>query len=196
MRNSSTHQRREIVLGISGSSGITYGVRLLKALRELGITTHLVLTASAVETLKYETSLSPKEVTSLASFHYEGNDFAAPVASGTYITNGMVVAPCSMKTLAGIAQGYSDSLLLRAADVTLKEHRPLVVVPREAPLSIIHLENMLKLAQAGGIIVPASPGFYHRPKTIDDLVDHVVGKVLDVLGIEHSLFARWGVRKE
>ncbi|MEM0322336.1 MAG: UbiX family flavin prenyltransferase [Thermoprotei archaeon] len=181
----------KLVVGLSGGSGIVYGVRFLQVLRELNIETHLIFTAAAKKTLVLETDYSVSQVEALATRVYGVSDISAAPSSGSFKTDGMVVIPCSMKTLAGIASGYADNLLLRAADVTLKERRPLILVLRETPLNIIHLENMLRAARAGAIIAPAMPAFYHRPKTIDDLLDHQIGKVLDLLGIEHNLFERW-----
>jgi 4-hydroxy-3-polyprenylbenzoate decarboxylase len=176
---------------MSGGSGIIYGVRMLEVLHELGVETHLVMSPAAKETLVLETGYRVPQVESLATKVHPFNDIAATLSSGSYTTDGMVVIPCSMKTLAGVATGYSDNLLLRAADVTLKERRPLILVPRETPLSTIHIENMLRAANAGAIIAPAMPAFYDRPKEINQLVDHMVGKVLDLLKIEHKLYERW-----
>jgi 4-hydroxy-3-polyprenylbenzoate decarboxylase len=181
-----------IIVGLSGGSGIIYGVRFLEVLRELGVESHLIFSTSAKKTLVLETEYTVGQVESLATRVYGFNDISAAPSSGSFKTDGMVIIPCSMKTLAGVASGYSDNLLLRAADVTLKERRPLILVVRETPLNTIHIENMLKAANAGAIIAPAMPGFYHKPKTIRDLLDHQVGKVLDLLGIEHNLFERWG----
>lgn len=150
------------------------------------------MSTAAKETLVLETGHKVGYVESLASQVYRFNDISAAPASGTFQTQGMVVIPCSMKSLAGIVSGYSDNLLLRAADVTLKERRPLVLVPRETPLTTIHLENMLKAAQAGAVVLPAMPGFYNRPEGINDLVDNIVGKVCDLLKIEHHLYEQWG----
>lgn len=180
-----------LVVGISGGSGVIYGVRTLEVLKNLGVETHLVMSPSAKETLVLETEMSPNSPESLASFNHRFNDIAAPISSGSFRTDGMVVIPCSMKTLGGIASGYADNLLIRAADVTLKERRPLVLVIREAPFNLIHIRNMHVAARAGAIILPASPGFYHKPKTVDDMIDHVVGKALDLLGIKHDLYRRW-----
>ena len=180
-----------LVVGISGSSGVIYGVRLLDVLRQLNVETYLIMSTAAKETLVMETEKKVTEVEALATRVFAFNDIAASVASGSFPTDGMVVIPCSMKTLAGISSGYSDNLLLRAADVTLKERRPLVLVPRESPLTTIHLENMLKVASAGAILVPAMPAFYTRPRTVDDIIDHLVGKVLDAFKIKHTLYARW-----
>lgn len=160
-------------------------------LRQLRIQTYLIMSTAAKETLVMETERKVAEVEALATDVFAFNDIAASVASGSFPTDGMVVIPCSMKTLAGISTGYSDNLLLRAADVTLKERRPLVLVPRESPLTTIHLENMLKVALAGAIVLPAMPAFYIRPKTIDDLIDHIVGKVLEAFKIKHALYPGW-----
>lgn len=155
------------------------------------IEAHLVMSTAARETLVIETDHKIGEVESLASVTYRVDDIAAPPSSGSFRTRGMVIVPCSMKTLAGVASGYSDDLILRAAEVTLKERRPLVLVPRETPLTVINIENMLRAASAGAVILPAIPGFYTRPRTIEDLVDHLVGKILDALGMEHNLYPRW-----
>lgn len=181
----------QIIVGVSGASGTVYAVRLLEVLRDLNVKTHLVVTRTAEKMIELETDLTKKELIALATYHYEVDDLTAAISSGSFKTDGMVVVPCSMKTLAGIASGYSSNLLLRAADVTLKERRPLVLVPRETPMNLIHLENMFKAAQAGAVVLPAMPGFYHKPKSIDDLVNHVVGKILDVLNLEHKLYKRW-----
>ena len=180
-----------LLVGMSGGSGVIYGVRLLEVLKRLKVEAHLIVSTAAQETLVIETGYKVGQVESLATHVYRFNDIAGAPASGTFRTRGMVVIPCSMKTLAGVASGYSDNLLLRAAEVTLKERRPLVLVPRETPLTTIHIENMLRVAQAGAVVLPAMPGFYDRPKTVDDLIDHVVGKVLDVLNIEHDLYGQW-----
>jgi len=180
-----------IVVGISGASGAIYGIRALEALKELKVETHLVMTEAAVETVRLETDFDVRDVEALATRTYNVRDLTAMPSSGSFRTNGMVVIPCSMKSLAGIASGYSDNLLLRAADVTLKERRPLVLVVRETPLTLIHLENMVGVARAGAVVLPAMPAFYHKPKTLDDVVNQLVGKVLDAMGISHELFARW-----
>ena len=180
-----------VVVGISGASGAVYGIRALQALREAGVETHLVVTDAALETIRLETDFTKAEVVRLASEAHGIGDISSKVASGSYLTDGMLVIPCSMKTLAGVASGNSDNLLLRAADVTLKERRRLVLVVRETPLSLIHIENMAAVTRAGGIILPAMPAFYHRPKTVDSLVDQVVGKALDVMGVKHGLYERW-----
>jgi len=178
-------------VGISGASGIIYGVRLLQVLKMSNVETHLVITRAAEKVMEVEGELSLIQIRKLSTRFYSVNDVAAPISSGSFLTDGMVVIPCSTKTLAGIANGFSDNLLLRAADVTVKERRPLILVVRETPLSTIHLRNMLKLANIGVTILPASPAFYHKPTTVNDLVDHIVGKVLDILNIKHELYERW-----
>ncbi len=182
-----------LVVGISGASGVVYGVRLLEFLRNRSdIETFLIVTKAAEKILEVEAGLSIKEVTSMASHHYDVNDLSAPIVSGSFKTDGMIIIPCSMKTLAGLAAGYSDNLLLRAGDVTLKEGRPLILVVRETPFNVIHLRNMLGLARMGVCILPAMPAFYIKPNSIDDLINYVVGKALDSLGVEHNLYKRWG----
>jgi len=180
-----------LIVGLSGASGIQYGIRMLEVLRELGIESDLIMTDVAGMMVELETSWKENEVAALATRRHDNFDFASALASGGFRSLGMVVLPCSMKTIAGIACGFSDNLLLRAADCTLKERRPLVLVPRETPLNAIQLRNMLTLAEAGATILPAAPGFYHRPQEIGHLVDHIVGKTLDIFGIEHHLYARW-----
>lgn len=180
-----------LVIGISGASGAVYGIRALEILKELEVETHLVLTAAACETIRLETNKKVADVEKLATKTYRIGDISATLSSGSFHTDGMAVIPCSMKTLGGIASGYSDNLLLRAAEVTLKEKRPLVLVVRETPLTLIHMENMATVARAGAVVLPAMPAFYHRPKTIDDLVNHLVGKVLDVMGVKHDMYPRW-----
>ncbi|MDH5713444.1 MAG: UbiX family flavin prenyltransferase, partial [Candidatus Bathyarchaeota archaeon] len=175
----------------TGASGAVYGERLLKMLREKNVETHLIISKAAEKVIEHELEMAKEDVRKLADHAYDVDDWSAPVASGSFKTDGMVIIPCSMKTLAGIAHGYSDNLVLRAADVTLKEKRRLILVPRETPLNVVHLRNMLALAEQGVVIVPAMPAYYHKPKDINDLVDFVVGKVLDLLGIEHKLYKRW-----
>ncbi len=184
-----------MLVGISGSSGVAYGVRMLEILKILKIETHLILSKWADECIKIETDKLPSYVRSLADYMYDNNDLAAKPSSGSYKTEGMAVIPCSMKTLASIATGYEDTLISRAASVTLKESRRLVLVPRETPLTSIHLSNMLNLAKMGATILPAMPGFYHKPKSIDELLNHIVGKVLDQFNIEHEIFKRWAGSK-
>ena len=182
---------RRIIVGISGASGVIYGVRLLEVLKELNVETHLVLTPPAKVTIAAETDLSVAEVEKLATRVYRYNDIAATIASGSFQVDAMVIIPCSMHTLGALASGFADNLLFRAAEVTLKERRPLIVVPRETPMTLIHLENMEKIVRAGATVVPAMPAFYQRPKTLDDIINHLVGKVLDLLRLENNLFSRW-----
>lgn len=180
-----------LVVGITGASGVIYGIRTLEALKKLGVEAHLVMSEWGARNVKIETEHTVDYVRSLPAHVYEDDNLAAAISSGSFRTDGMAIVPCSMKTLASIANGFDDSLVSRAAGVCIKEQRRLVVVPREAPLSKVHLENMVKLASAGAVILPAMPGFYHKPRSVDDLVNHVVGKVLDQFGIEHGLFRRW-----
>ncbi len=185
-------KKTRLIVGISGSSGIIYAIRLLEVLKELSIETHLVVTKSAQLTRAYETDLSATALKSLADVYYPYTDIAAPIASGSFQTMGMIVAPCSMKTLAEIAHGIAGNLLARAADVVLKERRRLVLMPRESPLHLVHLQNMLTITQMGGIISPPMPAFYHQPQTLMDLVNDSVGRVLDLFNIENNLVRRWG----
>lgn len=182
---------KRLIVALSGASGAIYGIRLLQLLKESGVETHGVFTRAAVANLRLEQSYTEEDVKKLCSQVYDEKDVGANIASGSFLTEGMVIIPCSTRTLAAVANGMSDNLVARAADVCLKERRKLVLVPRETPLSLIHLRNMVSAAEAGAIILPAMPGFYHRPKDIQALVDHVVGKVLDVFSIQHSLFPRW-----
>jgi len=180
-----------IVIGFSGASGIIYGIRLLEILHSINIQTYLIISEWAKKNIEIETDKNLEYVKSLSSINYENFKLDASVSSGSFLHDGMVIVPCSMKSLSSIANGYDDTLISRAASVTLKESRKLILVPRETPLSRIHLENMIKLQDAGAIILPAMPGFYHRPSTIDEIVDHLVGKILDQLKIKHDLFTRW-----
>jgi 4-hydroxy-3-polyprenylbenzoate decarboxylase len=180
-----------LVVGISGASGAVYGIRLLEVLKGKGVETHLVITPWGEEMIRVETEMSPEDVKNLATIVYDDKDMAARVSSGSFQFDGMIVIPCSMKTVSAIANGYASTLLVRAADVTLKEGRKLVIVPRETPVNQVHLKNLLQLAQMGVTVLPAMPGFYHRPNSMSDLVDHVVGKVLDQFSIEHNLYRRW-----
>jgi polyprenyl P-hydroxybenzoate/phenylacrylic acid decarboxylase-like protein len=184
---------KPIIVALTGATGAIYGIRLLQVLRERSVEVHLVVSPWAEKTIVLETDYRGEEVRKLAGRCYAVDDLSAPISSGSFPVEGMVIIPCSMKTLAGIAHGVSENLILRAADVMLKEKRKLILVPRESPLSLIHLRNMTVASEAGAIILPPMPGFYFRPKTIEDLVDHLVGKVLDLLGIDHHLFPRWGV---
>jgi 4-hydroxy-3-polyprenylbenzoate decarboxylase len=181
----------EIVVGISGASGAAYGIRLLQVLREKGCITHLVITDSAAKIIEIETNYLLKDVQDLADHVYASCDFAAPFASGSHLFHAMVVIPCSMGTLSAIACGSSDTLITRAADVCLKEKRRLIIVPRETPLGLVQLRNMVAAAEAGAVVLPACPAFYSRPRSLDDLVDVLVGRVLDLLGVENDLYRRW-----
>ena len=184
---------KKLIVGLSGSSGVIYGIRLLEVLRGIPeVESHLILSKGAEVTLRLETPYSVDEVKSLADVSYDPGNLAAAVSSGSFRVSGMVVMPCSMKSLAQIALSLNDNLLTRAADVTLKERRKLVLVPRETPLPLGHLRHMTAVTEMGGVILPPVPSFYHAPKTIMDLVDQTVGKVLDQFGIEHRLFQRWG----
>ena len=180
-----------LVIGISGASGVIYGVRLLQALKSLPVETHLVMTRTAEVTLAHETDLKVDDVRRLADATYRVDDLAAAVSSGSVRTIGMIVAPCSMRSLGEIAHGISSNLLTRAADVVLKERRRLVLVTRETPLHAIHLRNMATLADMGAIIAPPVPAFYNRPRTIDDIVDHTVGRLLDLFDLDTGSVRRW-----
>lgn len=185
----------KIVVGITGSSGVIYGIRFLQALSKLSVETHLVLSKWARTNIEIETDEIIEEILKIVSYNYDETDMAAAISSGSFKTNGMVIIPCSMKTMSSIANGYDDNLISRAASVTIKENRKLVIVPRETPLSKIHLSNMLKLSEIGVIILPAMPGFYHKPKTIEDLIAHIIGKTLDQFEIKNEAFTRWGTNK-
>ena len=181
----------KLVIAITGASGVIYGKRLLEVLHNKKVETHLVISTAAKKIIKLELETSEKNIEKLANHVYEIDDWSSPIVSGSFKTNGMVIVPCSMKTLAGIACGFAENVILRAADVVLKEKRKLILVPRETPLNTIHLGNMLDLSKQGVIIVPAMPAFYHRPKNIEEMIDFVVGRILDQLDIQHSLYRRW-----
>lgn len=180
-----------LVVGISGASGALFGIELLRILKELGVPSHLVASSAAARTIALETDLSLAEVAALATVAHDEADIAAAIASGSFRTRGMIVAPCSIKTLSAIAHSYADNLLARAADVTLKERRPLVLLVRETPLHKGHLDLMARAADLGALILPPMPAFYHRPQTIQDIVHQILGKALDHVGVEHRLFERW-----
>lgn len=182
---------KRIVVGITGASGAILGIRVLEELRRLEVETHLILSRWAERTIQMETNYTVEAVRELASFCHPADDLAAAVSSGSFRTDGMVIAPCSMKTLSAIACGFSDNLISRAADVTLKERRRLVVVARETPLSSIHLQNMLTLSNNGAVLVPPCVGFYIRPDSVESIVNHLSGKILDALGVDNQLFPRW-----
>jgi 4-hydroxy-3-polyprenylbenzoate decarboxylase len=183
---------RRLIIGISGASGAIYGIRALEALSAVpDVETHLVMSGSARRTIADETDWKPSAVEALADVVYPHGDIGAAIASGSYITAGMIVAPCSIKTLSEIANSHNDNLLARAADVCLKERRTLVLIVREAPLHLGHLELMTRAARYGAVMLPPMPAFYNRPKTVDDIVNHTVGKALDQFGIPHALMKRW-----
>lgn len=180
-----------LIVGISGASGFVYGVRLLELLRAAGVETHLIVSKSAQTTMAYETDLKLADVVARADFHWRNDDMAACVSSGSYRTLGMVVAPCSMKTLAEIATGVTSTLIGRAADVVLKERKRLVLLARETPLHATHLKNMLAVTEMGAIVAPPVPAFYARPTSLDDMVEHTLGRVLDLFGIDSGGVRRW-----
>ncbi|KAJ0147297.1 hypothetical protein HZ326_10045 [Fusarium oxysporum f. sp. albedinis] len=193
--SSSIHQTpsrpRRIVVGITGATGAPYAIALLRLLRELGIETHVVISKWALATLKYETTMTEEQIRSLAHANYTARDVSAPIASGSFQHDGMVIVPCSMKTLAAVRSGYCDDLISRAADVTLKENRRLLMAVRETPLSDVHLDNMLFLRRAGAIIFPPVPAFYTNPDSLEDVVNQSVGRMLDLMGVHTDGFERW-----
>jgi 4-hydroxy-3-polyprenylbenzoate decarboxylase len=181
-----------LVVGVSGASGVLYGVRALDACREMGVQTHLVVSRAALLTLAQETALTPGDLTAKADVAYRVGDVGAAIASGSFRTLGMLIAPCSVRTMSEIASGVTASLLTRAADVTLKERRPLVLMVRETPLHLGHLRTMVRLAEMGAILAPPLPAFYTRPRTIEEMVDQSVGRALDAFGLDWSRVKRWG----
>ena len=187
-----------LVVGITGASGAVYGIRLLEVLSSIkNVETHLVVSEPSEAIIKYETGRTIENVKALASFSYDIRDIGAQISSGSFKTDGMIVAPCTVKTMSAIANSYSENLLIRVGDVTLKERRPLLLLVRETPLHLGHLRNMERLCEMGAIIMPPVPAFYHKPQNIQDIIDHTVGKILDIFGIEHSLFQRWpGITKQ
>lgn len=180
-----------LIIGISGASGTVYGVRLLEVLKDSPIETHLVMSDSTKRVIELETGFSVEGIEALADEVHNNKDVGAPIASGSFKTSGMVVAPCSMKSLSAIANSYNENLLVRAADVVLKENRRLVLVARETPLHLGHLRLMSRVVEMGGVMLPPMPSFYHRPETLDDIINQTVGKVLDQFDIDHRMFARW-----
>ena len=182
----------KLVVGMTGATGAAIGVRVLTALKDLGVETHLVISKWARATIQLETPYSVQDVIALASKTYSEHDQAAAISSGSFRVDGMVIVPCSMKSLAAIRCGYGDGLIARAADVTLKEQRKLVLVPRESPLNAIHLENMLALTRAGAMMLPPMPAFYNKPATTDDIINHCVSRILDQFGLDNELTQRWG----
>ena len=185
------HKKRRLVVAITGASGAVYGVRLLQRLREAQIETHLMVSEAGVLNLHHELEMDRKDVGALADVVHNVRDVGASIASGSFQSDGMIVAPCSMKTLASIAHGMSDNLITRAADVVLKERRRLVLMVRETPFNLAHLRNMTAVTEMGGIIFPPLPGLYQKPASIAEMVDHTVGRVLDLFAVEHALAPRW-----
>jgi 4-hydroxy-3-polyprenylbenzoate decarboxylase len=184
---------KKLIIGITGTTGVIYGVKMVEYLHDNhnDIETYLVISDAAKKILTIETSTTSDALSKKATRSFYPQDIAAPIASGSFLTDGMIIIPCSMKTLSAVATGYADNLITRAADVALKERRKLVVVPRETPFSTIHLKNMLTISEAGAIVLPPVPAFYYEPKTIDEVINYTIGKVLDILGVEHKLFERW-----
>ncbi len=185
----------KLIIGITGSTGVIYGIRMLEVLKKLKVDTHLIMSEWAIKCISMETEFSLDHVKSLATSTSDAKNMASSVSSGTHKVDGMIVAPCSMKTLSAIANGYDDTLVARAAGVTIKESRKLILMVRETPLSAINLENMLKLSRLGVVILPPVTEFYTKPKTIDDIINHGVGKCLDQFDLDHSLYPRWGTLK-
>jgi 4-hydroxy-3-polyprenylbenzoate decarboxylase len=184
--------KKRIIIGITGASGVIYGIELIKELAKKDLEIHLIISESGKKNITIETEYSVADVESMADKVYDNADLSAPLASGSFLTNGMVVIPCTIKTLSGIANSYSDNLIVRAADVVLKEKRKLVLMVRETPLHKGHLQLMATAANLGALILPPMPSFYNHPKTIEDLIHQTIGKVFDYLGIDHDLFKRWG----
>lgn len=183
---------KRLTVGISGATGAIYGIRLLEALSKSDVETHLVITEAAEQTILMETSWKVEDVKSLAKVSYDIKDLGGGISSGSFLSEGMVIIPCSIKSLSGIANSFNENLLIRAADVTLKERRKLVLVVRETPLHVGHIELMLQASRMGAILLPPVPALYFHPKTIDDLINHTIGKVLDLFNMNHHLFKRWG----
>ena len=183
---------KRLVVGISGASGVIYGVRLLQVLQDTDYETHLIISKSGELNIQIETDYDPADVKAMADYVFDHKNIAASLASGSFLTAGMVVVPCTIKTLSGIANSYNENLLVRAADVTLKEKRKLALVVRETPLHKGHLRLLTMAADMGAHILPPVPSFYHMPKTIEDIIDQTIGKIFDFMGIEHNLFNRWG----
>ncbi|MGD0659474.1 MAG: UbiX family flavin prenyltransferase [Syntrophorhabdales bacterium] len=185
------YRNQRIVVAITGATGVIYGIRLLQVLRECSIESHLIISDTAKNNILTETTYTIEAVEGLADKVYQETNLAASLSSGSFLTEGMVVIPCTIKTLSGIAHSYNNNLIVRAADVTLKERRKLVLVVRETPLHIGHLRLMLSVGETGATLLPPIPAFYHNPKGIEDLIDQTIGKILDLFHIEHSLFSRW-----
>jgi 4-hydroxy-3-polyprenylbenzoate decarboxylase len=186
---------KRLIVGISGATGAIYGIRLLEVLSKSDVETHLVITEAAENTIRMETDWMAEGIKSLAKVAYDIKDLGGDISSGSFLAEGMVIIPCSIKSLSGIANSFNENLLIRAADVTLKERRKLVLVVRETPLHLGHVELMLQASRMGAILLPPVPAFYFHPKTMDDLINHTIGKVLDLFGINHHLFNRWGSKR-
>ncbi len=183
---------KKLIIAISGASGAIYGIRMLEVLRDVkSVETHAIISTAAEKTIELETEYSLNSVKDLANFCYNPKDISASISSGSFLTSGMVIIPCSIKSLSGVVNSYNDNLLTRAADVTLKERRKLIICPRETPLHKGHLELLLRFVDYGGIVLPPFPAFYHSPQTISDIIDQTVGKILDQFEIKHTLFKRW-----
>lgn len=181
-----------LIVGITGASGVIYGIRLLEVLSKIeGVETHLIVSEAGELNIEYETDWKAEDIKALANFCYDIYDLGAPISSGSFKTDGMIVAPCTVKTMSALANSYTANLLVRAGDVTLKERRKLVLLVRETPLHLGHIRSMEKLTEMGAIIMPPVPAFYHRPRTIPDIIDHTIGKILDIFGLKHDLFERW-----
>ncbi|AZP12715.1 UbiX family flavin prenyltransferase [Undibacterium parvum] len=194
---SEAHAPRKLIVAITGATGVIYGVRLLQALRELPeVQSHLLISEAGVLNLHQELDFNRKDVEALADVVHNVRDVGASIASGSFQSDGMIIAPCSMKTLAAVANGLSDNLITRAADVVLKERRRLVLMVRETPFNLAHLRNMTSVTEMGGIIFPPLPGFYHKPQSIQEMVDHTVGRVLDLFALPHHLTPRWNGLKD
>jgi len=181
-----------LIIGITGATGALYGIRLLEVLSKIGeVETHLIISKSGEETIRHETAYEPSEVKALANFVYDIDDIGASLASGSCRRDGMIIAPCTIKTMSALAHSYTENLLIRAGDVTLKERKPVVLLVRETPLHLGHLRNMVRLAEMGATIFPPIPSFYNQPKVIDDIINNTVGRILDLFNIEHNLSYRW-----
>lgn len=184
--------KKRLVIGISGTTGVIYGIRLLEVLNNIkDIETHLIISEAGELCLAHETDQRLEDIKALADYNYGIHDIGAPISSGSFLIYGMVIIPCSMKTLSALANSYSENLIIRAGDVALKEQKKLVLVPRETPLHIGHLKNMVRAAEIGATILPPFPSFYHKPETVQDIIDHTIGRILDNLDIEHNLTPRW-----
>ncbi|MEW6141547.1 MAG: UbiX family flavin prenyltransferase [Chloroflexota bacterium] len=186
-----------VIIGITGASGAIYGVRMVEALSKIkGIETHLIISENGEKIIRHETKYQPDDLRKMADYSYGIDDIGATISSGSFLRDAMVVAPCSIKTMSALANSYTENLLIRAGDVTLKERKPLVLLVRETPFHAGHLENMLRLSRMGATILPPIPSFYHKPKTINDLIDHTIARALDLMGIKHNLSQRWhGMRQ-